>query len=114
MPQNKIPRFTVGDEVTLTGGINIRQLNEWKDKKAIITEIFDNGLSVEIRSKNNYSNSYSIKDLKIIKQDKKTIEKLKKQRENEKIIKQFSRKKGNTLVNHISIYCIKNYNFKIK
>lgn len=114
MPQSKTPEFIVGDEITLTGGNNISQLSGWKDKKATIVSIFNKGRSVEIKSKNGYFNSYSTKDLKLIKRDKKAMEKLKRQKENNKIIKQFSKKKENTLINHISIYCIKNYNFEIK
>ena len=113
MPTN-IQEFKIGDEVTLIRGEHEIQIMNWKNKKAIITSIFENKQSAIIKSANGYSNGYNVKDLKLLKRDEKREEKLRKQKENEKVIKQFSKKKTNTLTNHITIYCIKNYNFKIK
>lgn len=113
-----MPKFKVGDTVTLISEEYLDQLNDWKDRKAVITEIWkdprkdDGDCIITIVSGNNYTNNYPAKDLRlrqINKNQDKLIE------TNKTTIKKMLKKKNQgSLPRHITIYCIKNYNILIK
>ena len=107
-----MPKFKIGDTVTLISGEYLDQLSDWENGKAVITHLQNGSFSctITIVSENNYTNSYSAEDLRQIdKNQDKLIE------TNKTTIKKMLKKKNKgSLPRHIAIYCIKNYNILIK
>lgn len=102
-------KFKTGDKVVLTSGNYFQQRGSKTEKTGTITAMGQN--VVIVTSKKGYEKVYHINNLKLYKKPRK---KIKQEKENKKILKEFSKKKPNTLTNYITIYCIKNYNFTKK
>jgi hypothetical protein len=90
--------FRKGDEVTLVSGPFLKQLKNWKNKKAIVTRNENTpDCYISITSDNNYHNYYPREDLKLIKANKTT-------EINKNFIKKHNRKKD-----FITTYLIQNF-----